>query len=92
LICTEEEMVNEVAQREDEEMEAMLSMMENTTTSLNSPMEIEMSNPITPTSYNSDDEEYDNLFMSALQELETRQSKSLFQIPNEGGDDRMDES
>lgn len=79
-------MVNEIAQREDEEMEAMFSMMQNTSTNLNSP-----DSKSTSTSYASDDEEYDNLFISALQELETGNSKSFFpQMHDE--DDRMDES
>lgn len=88
-------MADEVAQRENEEMEAMLAMMEPS----DQPdidrdmggMDGDQNNM--ETLYGSDDDEYDSLFMDALQAAESQSSTIPFQQPDHGGgDDRMDES
>ncbi len=64
LISTiDEEMVDEVAQQEEAEIEALLSMME-TEHKLDPPEPYER--PETP--YGSDDEEYDHIFLDVIKE------------------------
>jgi hypothetical protein len=60
---TDEEMADEVAQQEEAEIEALLSMMETENTSKHpEPYE----RPETP--YSSDDEEYDHIFLDMIKE------------------------
>lgn len=62
-LSIDEEMADEVAQQEEAEIEALLSMMETESTSNNfEPYE----RPETP--YGSDDEEYDHIFLDVIKE------------------------
>jgi len=73
-------MADEVAQKEEEEIEAMLDMIPNRD------MDVEMD---METPYGSDDEEFDGLLLDAIQAVENQH------MSHHGGgarDDRMDES
>jgi len=60
----QDEMVDEVIQRENEEIEALISLLESNGTHLSqSPQD-----SATDTPYGSDEEEYDNLFMEVINE------------------------
>jgi len=61
----DEDMADEVAQREDAEMEALLAMMEAEDNNNNTQADQRYS---TDTPYGSDDEEYDHLFMDVIHE------------------------
>lgn len=67
---TDEDMANEVAQREDAEIEALLAMMEAEDDNNNNTQADQRYSTDMP--YGSDDEEYDHLFMEVINEEDDR--------------------
>lgn len=62
-LSTDEEMADEVAQQEEAEIEALLSMMETENKSNNAELYERSETP-----YGSDDEEFDHIFLDVIKE------------------------
>lgn len=86
-----EDMVDEVAQQEDAEMEALLSMLE--TDAWEPPANKQQLHEESNTPYGSDDDEYDQLFMEInIDEANGGLPSQPVQVGSEGDHDMMDMS
>lgn len=82
--------MDEVLQFEDQELDAMLQMMEAAKTQLESRYQSSQmdSISITDTPYGSDDEDYDGLFMDVIKE----EGRGRQQVQHDGDEEMMDMS